>query len=237
MATRQDTLRVFLKVSTPHIALGSGSNKNKNKSSERIRNHPTERVQIIPFTQWRLRKMSDSWSHSHSYLLFPRNVFLKSFFQHQVITQTEGKLFRIFDRLSRPGIEFWLFFPSFTTLDNLKITFFFTYKFPLPSPHTTPILLNPLPITCTLPGKRSLGICPVAHVILFGSHSRRPVTELFGSLVWIKLPITTECEANFCLMRMFDRRSPYLKWTRPETPKKLTCWISWRKCLVKKKRV
>lgn len=134
MATRQDTLRVFLKVSTPHIALGSGSNKNKNKSSERIRNHPTERVQIIPFTQWRLRKMSDSWSHSHSYLLFPRNVFLKSFFQHQVITQTEGKLFRIFDRLSRP-IEFWLFFPSFTTLDNLKITFF-TYKFPPTQPQS-----------------------------------------------------------------------------------------------------
>ena len=36
--------------------------------------------------------------------------------------------------------------------------------------------------TFSLPGKRSLGICPVAHFILLGSHSRWPGREPFESL-------------------------------------------------------
>lgn len=36
--------------------------------------------------------------------------------------------------------------------------------------------------TFSLPGKRSLGICPVTHFILLGSHSRWPGREPFESL-------------------------------------------------------
>ena len=36
--------------------------------------------------------------------------------------------------------------------------------------------------TFSLPGKRSLGICPVAHFILLGSHPRWPGREPFESL-------------------------------------------------------
>ena len=36
--------------------------------------------------------------------------------------------------------------------------------------------------TFSLPGKRSLGICPVAHFILLGSHSRWPGREPFEPL-------------------------------------------------------
>ena len=150
---------------------------------------------MIPFPQWKHNKMSDSWIHSHSYQFSPLNFFLGSFYRYFCLTNTSkvpslampptsgGKLFRIYDRLSRPT-EFLLSLPRFTTLDDHKITVFYVKILPLPHPpHSPLILLYPLPITCTLPGKRSLGICPVAHVILFVSHSRRPVAELFGSLV------------------------------------------------------
>ena len=81
------------------------------------------------------------------------------------------------------------------------------------------------------PGNRSRGTRPVAHVILSGSHSRPPAYVSFCSWAWANWPIATEREANFCLMRMLDKRSPFLKWTRPETPRKSTPWICWRNIL------
>ena len=48
--------------------------------------------------------------------------------------------------------------------------------------HSPPSSLVTKINTFSLPGKRSLGICPVAHFILLGSHSRWPGREPFESL-------------------------------------------------------